>query len=300
MTTVHEAANATFDSPQARSARDQVLEYYAETWFDYRSVWMNPTTRALHFGVWDASTTSHADSLLAANRILADHADVGPGTRVLDAGCGVGGTSMWLAAERGADVVGIAIVPDQIERARRYAAERGLDDRVRFEVADYLNTGFPSESFDVVVAQESVCHTPSKLAFLAECRRLLRPGGRLVMIDYIGTGAELSRRDRRLMNSWITGWAIQPLLEISSWGALAQHAGLALNETEDLTPLSSRSCRRLYRLCVTLWPIAGLLALVGQRSQVAQRNLAASRDQWRLMRRGLWRHMLLRLDLAKV
>ena len=61
-----------------------------------------------------------------------------------------------------------------VERARRYARERGHRGDVRFEQADYTDTGFDASSFDVAWAQESACHTPDKQAFCEETFRVLR------------------------------------------------------------------------------------------------------------------------------
>src|SRR5215213_3712833 len=130
--------------------RDAIIAYYDKTWLDYRILWLNRRTLSVHFGYTDATTRGHADALLNMNRVLADRAGIHPGMRVLDAGCGVGGSSIWLAQSRGASVIGITPVASQVARARRFAAARRLGDQVRFEQADYTDTPFPDASFDVV------------------------------------------------------------------------------------------------------------------------------------------------------
>src|SRR5712692_8681111 len=86
---------------------ERVRAYYLETWYDYRGLWMNPDNRSIHFGYWDDDTTSHAEALQHMNRAIARSLGIRPGDRVLDAGCGVGGSAIWLAKELGAHVVGI-------------------------------------------------------------------------------------------------------------------------------------------------------------------------------------------------
>lgn len=156
-----------------RSLTDAIVGYYDETWLDYRILWLNPDNLAVHFGYTDQSTRSHTDALKNMNRVLADRVQIQSGERVLDAGCGVGGSSFWLAKERGAEVVGITLAPGQVGKARSYAARRRLADRVHFEVADFTATPFPDASFDVVWAVESLCHAPDKAAFYQEAARLL-------------------------------------------------------------------------------------------------------------------------------
>src|SRR5258705_1811347 len=82
--------------------RDAVVAYYDQTWLDYRLFWLNRRTLSVHFGYTDTTTRGHADALLNMNRVLADSAGIQPGARVLDAGCGVGGSSIWLSQARGA------------------------------------------------------------------------------------------------------------------------------------------------------------------------------------------------------
>ena len=190
-----DAATTGWSGRDADGHVDRLRRYYEDTWFEYRLLWLDPRTRAMHFGFEQPGTHRHAASLLALNHVMAEHAGLRPGQRVLDAGCGVGGTAMWLAEVYSADVVGINVVENHVERARRYARDRRLGARVRFEVADYTSTPFDPESFDVVWAQESACHAPDKAALAAEAHRLLRSGGRLVMAEYVtvpgaGRGAE--------------------------------------------------------------------------------------------------------------
>jgi len=96
-------------------------------------------------------------------------------------------------------------------RARGFAAARKLGDRVAFEQADYTRTPFPAASFDVVWALESLCHAPDKAAFYREAARLLRPGGRLVIAEYVRAARPLSTQREGLLHQWLDGWAIPDL-----------------------------------------------------------------------------------------
>ncbi len=63
----------------------RIRAYYDETWLDYRMLWLNSQNRAIHFGYWEKHTRSHAQSLLAMNRVLASHLGIRSGQRILDA-----------------------------------------------------------------------------------------------------------------------------------------------------------------------------------------------------------------------
>ena len=107
----------------------------------------------------------------------------------LDAGCGTGFLSLELAA-RGHRVTGIDFAPSMIARAEKKAAERGL--AVRFEQADAEQLPFAPGSFDLVISRHVLWTLPHPEAAIDEWIRILRPGGRLVVVD----GAVLDGSDR--------------------------------------------------------------------------------------------------------
>ncbi len=98
----------------------------------------------------------------------------------LDAGCGTGFLSFELAG-RGHRVTGIDFAPAMLAEARRKAAERGVS--IRFEEGDAEQLPFVSGSFDLVVSRHVLWTLPHPEAAIDEWIRVLRPGGRLAVID---------------------------------------------------------------------------------------------------------------------
>jgi len=105
--------------------------------------------------------------------------------KVLDVGCGVGGTSRYLAKSLGTDasVTGITLSPNQVKRATELAVEQGVNN-AKFTVMNALEMDFPDNSFDVVWACESGEHMPDKEAYINEMMRVLKPGGKFVMATW--------------------------------------------------------------------------------------------------------------------
>lgn len=286
-------------APAQRPDLARIQAYYDETWLDYRLLWLNPRNGAIHFGYWDERTRSHSESLVNMNRALASRIGIQPGQRVLDAGCGVGGSAIWLAETYGVEVVGITPVAGQVARAWSYARRRGLADRVSFEVQDYTRTTFPDAAFDVVWALESACHASDKRLFLAEARRLLRPGGRLGIAEYMRTSRPYSAADEALLQSWLSGWAIPDLATADEWLQWAAGAGFQDARVEDITPNVRPSLLRLYRMATLLWGVALALRACGLRSETQHGNVRGARDQYRALRRGLWFYAMLTATAAQ-
>lgn len=272
---------------------DDIVAYYDQTWLDYRVLWLNRANLSVHFGYFAPGTRSHGEALLNMNRVLAERAGIVPGQRVLDAGCGVGGSSLWLAEQRGAQVTGITPVASQVARARQFADQRGLAAQARFEQADYTATPFEAGSFDVVWALESLCHAPVKAAFYHEVARLLRPGGRLVVAEYMRAARPLGAPGERLLHAWLSGWAIGDIDTRAEHAAHAAAAGLAQVQIDDITRHTRPSLRRLYRLTALAYPLALLGRAARLRSRVQHGNVVGALRQYQALERGLWFYGLL-------
>ena len=266
-----------------------VVDYYDGSWFDYRLIWLNGDNLGKHFGYWEPGVTrSQGESLVNMNRQMALRVDPQPGQRVLDAGCGVGGTSMWLARNYGVDTVGISISSRELERARRYVARRGLADQCSFEQQDYIATTFPENTFDIVWAQESSCHSRHKDRFVAEAFRVLKPGGRLVIEDWYRTGRPFHPADEKLLHHFLGCWAIPDIPTREEITGYCSDAGFTDVRFDDITPYMLRSARHLYIVTASLYPGAFLLRSMRLRTKVLHDNLRAARGQWRAHVRGLW------------
>jgi SAM-dependent methyltransferase len=112
---------------------------------------------------------------------LARLAALSPGTRVLDVGGGLGGPARTLAAEFGCRVTSIDLTETYVRAAEMLTERLGLADRVSHRVGNALELAFDPASFDVVWTQNSGMNIEAKAALYAGFRRVLRPGGSLVI-----------------------------------------------------------------------------------------------------------------------
>ena len=146
-----------------------------------------------------------------SNRILTEGCDLRPGQLVLDAGCGVGGLSFYLAHTFGVNVIGITICQRHVDMATQFAKERSLNHQVEFRLIDFMNLDFKNESFDFVFNQESFCYALSKKDYLKGVYRVLRPGGRWQAVDGFRSDTPLTEGQEEYHRAIQRGWKIEPL-----------------------------------------------------------------------------------------
>ena len=126
---------------------------------------------------WIAPAVSDQWEVLAA-----DLTAIPEGARVLDVGCG-GGQNLMLVAEHRPDLrlTGLDLSAHQVRRARKRAAAHG--SRARFVEGSALDLPLADEMFDMVVSIASIKHWPDRRRGVAECVRVLAPGGRLLIVE---------------------------------------------------------------------------------------------------------------------
>lgn len=261
---------------------EDIVRYYDECYWDYRTSWMDRDNLAIHYGYWDDATESHSQSLLNMNRELAVGAAVQPGERVLDAGCGVGGSALWLAANRGVRAVGITLSAEQCSKAHGYAQRRGLADQVKFQVADFTAMPYPANSFDVVWGIESFCHAEHKLALLREAFRVLKPGGRVVCSDGYALKTRFTVDEWKIVTVCLNGWAIPNLATVPEFDGYLRAAGFHTVKFRDVTANILPSSRRLYRIAWTTFPMQKFMAWLRLRSPVQSGNFYTALNQYRI------------------
>jgi MPBQ/MSBQ methyltransferase len=131
------------------------------------------------------------------------------GSRLLDVGCGIGGSARILAADYGFEVLGISISPAQVARAQALTPA-ALAPRCRFAVMDALALELADASFDAVWSVEACPHMADKQRYADELLRVLKPGGRLAVADWNrrdpAAGA-MNRRERWVMRQLLDNWA---------------------------------------------------------------------------------------------
>jgi cyclopropane fatty-acyl-phospholipid synthase-like methyltransferase len=152
---------------------------------------------------------------------------------VLDAGCGVGGTTLFAAQVCGCRLVGLNLNRMQLGIARQRAAEHGLQPRALFAGGDCsLALPLADESVDAILTIESACHYSDRARFYAECRRILRPGGRLAATDLMAADGLSPAERQRSVRPFEAAWVLYDIESPLSFRRMLEQAGLHLTRME--------------------------------------------------------------------
>jgi tocopherol O-methyltransferase len=297
-----------------------IASHYDELDRFYRDIW----GEHVHHGLWLTGDESRAQAVRQLVELVAREAQITQGTRVIDIGCGYGATARLLAAEFGADVIGITIsdaqyriacgakeekhptpniqhptpnvAPCKGESAHPAVACVGENQKPGFLLGDWLNNTLPADSFDAAIAIESSEHM-DKPAFFGQARRVLRPGGRLVVTSWLARENPTRNQERWLIEPISRESRMPHLGSGSDYRKMATDAGFAVERFQDVTRQIARTWPIIVQ--IFLWKLfcnpAYVRFIVDPRSKNAIFSLTIMR-LWIAFRTGAMRYGVFTLN----
>jgi tocopherol O-methyltransferase len=217
-------------TPQFTVKIDHIRQHYDRLSFLYRLFW----GEHLHHGYWEKDESVARAQIQLMER-LGERADVPRGAHVLDIGCGLGGSAMWLAEQYDCKVTGITISPVQARMAAAKAKARNLNHRVQFQVCDANQWQPEPASVDMVWIMESSEHFHDKPGFFERCARALAPGGILAVCAWLRRDGPLREDEQNLVNAIAEAMFSASLDSLSAYQRWMRDAGLTVAVAEDIT-----------------------------------------------------------------
>jgi cyclopropane fatty-acyl-phospholipid synthase-like methyltransferase len=224
------------------SAIDQVRTYYETNTARFERFGQGRGTGAIHRAVRpDADDTDqnpfHTLEHMLLRRIARLPASAEP-RHVLDLGCGVGASMIFLAHRAPIRATGVTLSPLQAARARERIAQNGLGERVRCLEGSYLELPQSVPVAALAFSIEAFIHGPNPGAFFEAAARHVCAGGSLVLFDDFLTeraATNASASEARLLQEVRDGWLANSLVTVREAEQLARRAGFELEEDVNLT-----------------------------------------------------------------
>lgn len=218
---------------------EQIRSYYDRHTPGFVSFGQRGSDGAIHRAVWGPGVRNRRQAFRFVEERIVELVrrlpPPGEGSHVLDLGCGVGASLCYLAAQLPIRGTGVTVSPVQARLAQDRIRARGFADRLQCIEADYSDLPSSVGPADLAYAIESFVHGSTPERFFAQCSRIVRPGGYLVMCDDFrrpsagSAAAQTIDRFRR-------GWRVNTLIDRDELRALARAAGFEHESTTDLSP----------------------------------------------------------------
>ena len=276
------------------SHNKNIADYYNQTINHYTNWWKLKDNLSVHYGIWNNNTRNFKESLGNTNEVVAKIAQVSDNEKILDAGCGVGGSSYYLAKKYNAEVNGITLSNKQVVMATE-AGRRFPNLKVSFSIQDYCHTNFKDEHFDLIWAIESITSAPDKMEFAKEAYRLLKPGGRLVIADYFKTSNEIEDPNN-LLEKWRELWSMAPFLELDEYIEIFSSSGFGVSQYIDFTSGIVPTAKRMYYSYLLGGPFAVLYNLFNTPTPFARNHYKSGLYQYKALKYGLWKYLVIRFN----
>lgn len=232
--------------------KHRIIEHYDLVTPFYRSLW----GEHLHHGYWIRGDESKETAQVQLIEHLAELAGVKPGSDILDIGCGMGASSLFLSKHYHVAATGITNSSVQLQIAKKAAAEERLN--AQFLLMDAQAMDFRKQ-FDLLWSVESISHYEHREAFFASAAKLLKPGGFFAITDWFKKKDLTAAQTRKFIAPIEKGMFVE-LQVMDDYEQLLVANGLRVLRREVL----NKHCAKTWDLCLDIIRDKGFWALAAK------------------------------------
>lgn len=231
------------------ATEENISEYFDTCEDAYIDFWDLNKSMLMSLGFWNRGAKNLRQALSNQNQQMAEIAQIKKTDKILDAGCGVGGSSVFLAKNYSCQMTAITIVSNQVSKVLKNAQNHNVSNLINCQQMDYCKTSFPDESFDAVWGIESICYAKSKKNFIEEAYRILKPGGRIIISEIIAEKEKSNMTPNEIKSLYTNGYnkcMVESLHTEKEYYQDLENTGFKNVRIDDYTKEIYPSIRRLY------------------------------------------------------
>lgn len=221
--------------------RDSVRAYYDQNTQLFLAFGNSHPAQNIHRGLWEEGVKTLEQALTVTNdRVKAVIESVAPvQARIADLGCGVGAGLFHIFPRlmEPQYALGVTLSPLQARLAGQSAKQLHLSGKIFFTESDFTCVPLESGSLDAAFSVEAVAHALDPESYVCEASRLLRTGGRLILLDDYRTSRAMSPAEEKWLNAFVNGWHVPGVRTVQQTETFAQRYSLRLIGNDDFTPL---------------------------------------------------------------
>lgn len=219
---------------------DSVRAYYDENTNLFLKLSGHKQAQNIHRTLWMPKTKNIEDALNTSNALIKAEIEsvASQNARIADLGCGVGASLFYIypRLQNPAPALGLTLSPVQARLAQESASQLGLQDHIRFAEGDFTSVPLPSASLDAVYSVEAVCHAVEPEKYFKEASRLLRKGGKLILVDDYQATHPFNNHEQKWFDAFVEGWHVPSVRTVAQTMSFAHQYHLNLERNDELTP----------------------------------------------------------------
>lgn len=273
-----------YETDMRYNATDKIREHYDVASPYYAKLW----GQHLHHGYYETGRESKEEAAQNLIKLLVARSDLRRGSRVLDVGCGIGGSSIWLAENLGCRVTGVSLSPVQIQMATEAAAK--MTNRPVF-VVDDANQLSVEGRFDIVWVVEVLSHLSRRDDFFGKVSGLLVSGGKICEAAWM-KDERLSKENEEKYIRPIEEGMLVSLPSLAEYKGHIDDNGLRLLHYEDI----SARVAQTWAVCLSMMKEKAVWQLAAQHGKefvAFLKSFKAMRDGFKS---GAFRYALLVIE----